>query len=137
MAFYLRISPIGDLVDMGTVNGRRNVVFNVRAMKLDSTTFEEELVKILQGAGLGTPGVNLFASGAAEIPPLSPSTPGPYIVVASTGGIAPSWTHDGGASYHRPSAQISVHATTYSSARAAAKTAYGALAAVNNQTVTP
>ena len=135
MAFFQSIMPDQEPFDMGTdENGRARVVFNVRCVKTPSDTFEEELVKLLETALVGTFGTNIFASSMAAVP----IGDGPYLTIITTGGTAPMYNQNTSTPAHqRPSAQLVARAGSYPAARTMARAAYDALSKVRNVTVNP
>lgn len=132
-ARYLFIDPQQEPFDLGTDDrGRALVRFNIVCMKTESTTFEEEVIKLLEDAGVGTPGVNMFFSSKVAIP----QGDGPYLTVVSTGGIGGRKVQNQAApAYMRPSAALTARAASFTVARTMAWAAYNALAVVRNQTV--
>jgi len=137
MVWYLEIGAIQEPFDNGLDQaGRSETVFNVIAMKQVSGTFIEELVKILENAGVGTRAVNIFATAQAVIP----DGPGPYLSVIETGGAAPLRVHNPPvfqAKYGRPAAQIAVRALDSAVGRAMSYAAYTALLSIRNVEVVP
>lgn len=131
--WYLEVQPQQEPFDVGPdESGRAQCVFNVLVTKRASATFVQELIKVLEDAGLGMGKVNLFGTSQAEIP----AGDGPYLLVRPTSGTAPQGTHnDGAAAYRRPGAQILATAKTWVAAEALALAAYDALVAVRNQQV--
>jgi hypothetical protein len=117
-------------------DGRAMLVFNIDVRKRPSTTFLEELVKILTTAGVGTFNTNIFAGEAARIP--SGDSPGPFLLLVDTSSLSDHETHNAlpGGSYEQPSASVTVIARTYVAARTMALAAHGALRVVRNQDVT-
>lgn len=95
------------------------------------TAWEEELAKLINTAGLGTRGTDLFIGPAAVLPA---DHAGPLVSVIDTGGSMPEWTHqDDG--YERLSAQIVVRAASYVAARTRALAIWRVLDGVRNTTV--
>lgn len=100
-----------------------------------------ELERILVSGGVGTSGINIFVSTAAQIP----TGAGPYLLLTETGGYDAERTHDTAAglpdeepeapghAYERPTAQILVRGATYRSVKTMTKNAYKALIAVRNE----
>lgn len=88
--------------------------------------FLDELAAQIVAAGAGTIGVDLFMSTKAQIP----SGPGPYTVLIETGGTTSRRTQNDN-STERPSAQISVRATSYTIARQRAVQVYNAFGGDN------
>ncbi len=132
-ARYLTIDPLQEPFDFGTDDaGRARSRFNILCEKTESTVFEEEVVKILENAGVGTGGVNIFFSSKASIP----QGPGPYLSVISTGGAGGRKVQNQiRPAYLRPTAAITTRATNYVDARTMAWAAYNALVVVKNQDV--
>jgi hypothetical protein len=90
------------------------------------STFTADLVVLLQDAGLGTYGLEIFKGQKAIIPAGS----GPYTSIIATGGEGESGTHNlsrTAIAYERPSAQIVCRAAKYEDAETAIQTAYSAL----------
>jgi hypothetical protein len=135
MTWYRQIDPQQEPFDGGLDEKNRAVViFNVLAIKSPSNTFIEELLRLLEGDGVGTRNVSLFATSKVALPDGS----GPYLSIVETGGAGPLKMQDPpGPSEQRPTAKLSVHAATYVAARTMARAAYDALAPVRNETVTP
>ena len=135
MALYQKLKPLQPLYDQGADSlNRAKVAFNILAIKSPSSTFEEELVKILVTAGVGVFGTSIFGSSAVVLP----TGPGPYLSITTTGGPGPMYDQDHpGPSWERPTAEIVARAKSYLTARAMAQAAYDALVVVKNQTVTP
>jgi hypothetical protein len=88
------------------------------------------VIKVLNSAGLGTFGTDIFAGPAVALPVGA----GPYISVIDTGGTAPIWTRDA-VKYKRLSVQLVVTATNYELGMARALAAYDALDGIRNTTV--
>lgn len=96
--------------------------------------WEEELIKILNTAGLATSGTDAFGSRSVDLNSLSGD--GPHIIVIDSGGTAPIQAHGAsGSLYERLSAQIVVRAKSYTVARTRALAIWRALHGVRNQTV--
>lgn len=133
---YIRVTCLQDEpIDLGTrENGRVMFVFNVLAIKLASATFEKELCRVIQTAGAGTWGTDLFDSSQAH----PPDGDGPYTTVRSTGGAAGLQVQDEVLpKYHRATASVAVQAKTSEAAKARAFAVHNALAAVITQDITP
>lgn len=138
-AWYLDIDPIQEPFDSGLdEQGRETITFNINVVKASSDTFTEELAKILTDANVGILGANIFISSKVTLPPVEEND-GPYLSIIETGGTNPDRTHNviSPPAYARPSAQVVCRDVKYTVARALARAAYNALAAVRNQTVTP
>jgi len=133
MARYLDIQPLQDPFDDGREGQHQRITFNVAISKVYSETLEEELIKILTDANVGT-SENIFAGSKAAVP----EGEGPYLHVISTGGAAPQRIHNeiSPPAYPQPTAQIVVRANSIVTARTMAFAAYLALSAVRNTTVT-
>jgi hypothetical protein len=90
----------------------------------------DDIVTLLQNAGIGTFNTNIFYSTKVSIP----GGDGPYLQISETSGAPPEWTQDRPKpAYLRPSAQITVYATDYDSARAMSMAAWNALIVTNTQ----
>lgn len=114
--------------------GRAQVAFNISITKTPSDTLEEEVIKILTDASVGTGNTNVFFSKKKDIP----NGAGPYLLVIATGGTFPEMIHnEAGSAWQRPTVQISVRAKSYTVARTMARAAYRALTPIRNLTVTP
>lgn len=133
--WYLALSPQQEPFDLGPDdNGRTQFSFNFLALKRPSAAFIQEILAVLEAAGVGRQGVDLFGSSQVAVP--GPEVDGPFLVVRSTGGAAPVGTHnDGAGAYRQPSAHFLVHGRDAAAAEAMAQAAYGALLAVRNQAV--
>jgi hypothetical protein len=131
--WYLGLTPLGDIIDMGPdARGRNQQSFNMVARKRPSPTFVLEILAALESAGVGTRNVNMFGTSQAIIPDVDTAV----LQVRSTGGIAPEGTHtEGAGAYRRPSVQVIVTALTSSAAEAMAQAAYTALLGVRNREV--
>jgi len=140
-ARYLRIDPLQLPYDLGVdEQGRSKTQFNIFAEKTKSSGakgFEDELVKILEDAGVvvSTGATrNVFVGSNARIP----TAAGPYLSVIATSGVAGQKIQNTpGIEYEKPTALIVVRATDYVVARAKARAAYDVLSVVRNLTVTP
>lgn len=101
-----------------------------------AVSFEEEILKILNDAGLATQRVgstgDTWIGPAGTIP--ATSGDGPFITIIDTGGTAPMETHDG-ITYERLSVQIVVRAVSYSVARTRALAIWRELDGKRNVTV--
>lgn len=68
--------------------------------------FSEEIVYILEQAGLGIYGTSIFTGSASRLPP----GPGPFISIVTTSGTDPDQTHnaaaEGKVAYVRPGTQL-------------------------------
>jgi hypothetical protein len=134
MARYLDIQPLQEPFDDGKEGNHQRVTFNITVSKTESETFEEELIKILTDASVGD-SENIFASSKAAVP----EGDGPFLHVIATGGASPLRIHNviSPPAYPQPTAQLVTRAKSYKAARAMARAAYLALAAIRNTTVTP
>jgi hypothetical protein len=128
--WYLQIQPQQEPFDVGPdAAGRAQCAFNMLATKRPSGTYVQELLGILERAGLGVTKVDLFGTSQSAIP----DGPGPYVLVRPTAGTAPLGTHnDGAGAYRRPGLQVLVTARSWDAAEATARKAYDALIAARN-----
>jgi hypothetical protein len=146
MTWYLEVVPVQEPFDLGLDEpSRLQYVFNVVATKRPSGTFLEELAQVLEDAGVGTRGTDIFLSSNATMPDEN----GPFITLTDTGGPGPLRTHNEAGptavagssamavSYQRPTAQVVTRARSASACRAKAYAAYSALSAVRNREVVP
>lgn len=136
MTWYLEIGALQEPFDNGLDGvGRLEFIFNVMAVKQPSGTFVEELVKVLEDAGVGTRTVTIFATAQAVVPDGN----GPFLSVIETGGAAPFRIHNVpmNVKYSRPAAQIAVRALDPQLGRAMSYAAYNALLSIRNVEVTP
>ncbi len=133
--WYLALSPQQEPFDSGPdENGRTQFACNFLALKCPSATFIQEILAVLEAAGVGTRSVDLFGSSQVALP--GPDVDGPFLVVRSTGGAAPLGTHNEGAgALRRPGVQILAHGRDGEAAEAMAQAAYSALVAVRNREV--
>jgi hypothetical protein len=127
--------PMGLMLDD---QGRATCTFNINVTKRWSTTFLQELVSILEGAGVGALSVSIFVSPAAELPPDSDDAPA-FLTIVATGGTTPQKTHNDIAhpAWTKPSARLTAHHRDYAVAEALAWAAYTALVRVRNLDVVP
>ena len=88
--------------------------------------FLDEIAAKLVAKGVGVSGTSIFVSSKAVIP----TGNGPYLVLIETGGSGPARTQNDTAT-QRPTAQISVRAVAYPTARTMLKAAYDALGGAN------
>lgn len=95
------------------------------------STWHDELLHIFSGAGVGIPGVNMFATTAKTLPKGN----GPFLSVIPTGGSGPDNTHNYTTvpAYQIPGAQIVVRSNSYPAAEAMARRAYNACFATANE----
>jgi hypothetical protein len=91
----------------------------------------EDLGAVLIEHGVGTPGLNMFYSTRALIPP----GVGPYIILIATGGMAPDYVQNDttGPAYQHPGAQVLTRGGDPQATMAKALAAYYALAGVCNR----
>lgn len=137
MTFYREINPRGEPADLGLdeTGQRVMVVVNIDVVKEQSATFEEEIVKLLEDAGVGTRNVDIFVSSQSELP----DGDGPFLHLTSSGGPPPLRKQNQVATpaYPRPSMKIIAYGVTYAAARTLARSAYVALSGVRNQDLAP
>jgi hypothetical protein len=88
--------------------------------------------KLLEDAGLGVFGTDLFIGPGARLP-VAPA-PGPFITIIDTGGSTTIITHDN-KKYPNLSVQLIVTATSYPAGEARARAACDVLDGVRNTTV--
>src|SRR5678816_3386916 len=95
--------------------------------------FIDDIITILQNAGVGTLNSNIFGSTKADVP----SGDGPYLSVRATGGTSPENTHNSTTrpAYLRPGAQLVVTAKSYKTAESMAVKAFNALFPIRNQLI--
>ena len=132
--WYRDIQPLQEPFDLGLDDAGRQIVgFNVLATKRPSATLLQDLLVILEAAGVGRPRVDMFASSLAVLPRPSDDL-GPVLLLRLTGGTGPAGTHnDGAGAYSRPAVQVVVHGASWEAAETMARAAYSALCAVRNQ----
>lgn len=135
MTRYLDIRPLQEPFDLGLDGlSRSQWSFNITVIKTESTTFAAEIIGLLEGASVGTFGVDIFTSSKSVVP----DGDGPYTSLLETGGTAGLRVHDQlKPKYPRPAARIVVRATDPKVAHDLCWVAYNALAGVRNATVTP
>lgn len=107
-------------------------------------TLEEDISKIIQDAGLGSPAVlnmanntwtgSIFIGSNVKLPE-GTSAVGPYISIIATGGLAPDQSHSG-EKLSKPSAQVITRAASYVVARNKANAIHAALSGRHDLTVT-
>lgn len=99
--------------------------------------FADDIVTILEAAGVGVRASTIFVGSKASLPTPGPSSDVAFITLVVTGGSAPEGTHNSidVPGYVRPSAQVVARATHYSAAEAMAQAAYVALFPVRNRFV--
>jgi len=94
--------------------------------------FLDEIAARLVSQGVGVLGSNIILGSKGVIP----AGDGPFISLTETGGSAPTRVHNQSVpNTQRPTAQITVRATSYFVARTKAKAAYLALDGVFNTTL--
>jgi hypothetical protein len=139
--WYLTVDPQQEPTDAGPAeDGRELYSVNFHTMKRPSATVLEELLGVLEDAGVGTIAVSLFGSSAVSIPTRGDPVagPGPFLLLKETGGAGPVGTHnDGAAAYRRPGVQVLVTGESTAAVKAMAYAAYDALVAISNQFVQP
>lgn len=137
MARWIDVYDLGVPHDTGAIdtNGRAVWAVNVMLYKEPSATTTREVVRVLQDAGVGTFGTDLWESSKAPIP----KGDGPFMNVSATGGPSGIRTHNvtSGPTYERPTVMVTVYCSSAQTAEAKARAAYAALLAVKNQTITP
>jgi hypothetical protein len=133
--WYLTVDPQQEPTDAGPAeDGRELYTVNFHMTKRPSPTVLEELLGVLEAAGVGKVGATLFGSSAVSVPPRGdPAGSGPFLLLKETGGAGPVGTHnDGPAAYRRPAVQVLVTGETTAAVKAMAYAAYDALVAVSN-----
>lgn len=136
MALYLTIAVLQEPFDIQPDEAdRARLSFNILALKTASDTFVQEIINLLQTAGVGVFGTNIFASSRANLP----TGNGPFLSIIPTTGMSPMNTQNdiNPPAYQRPGAQIVVRARSYVAAESMARAAYTALVGIRNQTVNP
>lgn len=88
----------------------------------------EELLAVLETAGVGTRGTTLFGASAAALP-----SNGPAVAVVEYGGAAPIETHDGWVPIEQPRVQVAAYADDAATARTLAWAAWDALTGITNR----
>jgi hypothetical protein len=141
MTRYLRITPLQEPFDLGLDDNQRPMVgFNILCEKVESDTFLEEVVRILELAGVGLRGTTIFTTSKSGLPT---SGEGPWLKIRETGGLPGRRIQNQTApAYPRPAAQVVAVAagapdTAYARARTMARAAYVALVAIKNTDVSP
>ena len=101
-------------------------------------SFEEEILSVLNGAGLATRYNGATETGDTTIGPGAriPDGAGPWVELIDYGGRAPAETQNG-SKYERLSIQVVVRATNYDSARTRALAIWRALDGLRDATVSP
>lgn len=130
---YLEINALQSPFSIGNDTSNRAMLsFNVLCVHASAPgTFEEEICKLIQNAGLATLGTDMFYGSLAQIP----TTAGPFVSVIATGGMPPLQTHNND-NFSRPSAQIITRASGYVTARNKANAIHAALNGKHNVTIT-
>lgn len=97
----------------------------------------DDLVTILETAGVGVYGTTIFVGSKAALPTLESESEVAFVSIIAGGGASPEGTHNlvDVPAYVKPSAQIVARAMKYSLAEAKALEAYSALFKVRNQFV--
>lgn len=92
-----------------------------------------DIATVLEAAGIGTYGVNIFLGMRASVPFLPSGMP--VLTVIETGGTRPEGTQNSiiTPAYLRPGAQLIARSINYDTARSMAEGAYLALFGVRNQ----
>jgi hypothetical protein len=138
VTFYQKISPVQPPYDAGKDdNGAQQVAFDALAVREGTTaeTFLDEVVKVLEDAGLGTYGTDIFASSGASLPSSKALT---FLTLYEDPGMGPQKTQNrvSPPAWERPIVHVIAHAATYAAAKARARAASNALATVVNTDVT-
>jgi hypothetical protein len=143
---YLEINALQSPISIGNDQpGRAMLSFNVLCHHSGSPgTFEEDIRKIIQDAGLGSPAVlnmtnntwtgNIFIGSNVKLPEGAGAI-GPYISIVAYGGLSPDQTHDG-QKISKPTAQIITRAISYIVARDKANAIHAAVSGRHNLTIT-
>lgn len=105
--------------------------------------FLNDLAARLVAQGVGTIGATsagvtgIFLGSNAKLPELGQGNgDGPFIVLIQTGGLSPMFVHNyAGAHVRRPSAQVGVRGTKWSTVSPKAEAAYAALNGIWNTTI--
>lgn len=135
--WYLGLQPLQEPADIGLDedSGLVQASCNFLVTKRASTTTLQEIVTVLEAAGVGTEGTDIFGSSKAPVP-TGAANRGPYIHLLLRGGTEPLGTHNEGVgAYRRPSVQVLVRAASWAAAEAKALAAYAALVGVRNELV--
>lgn len=133
MTWYLSVQAPGEPADLGELDDQGRIVyeFNILVQKRGGGVFLDELVQVLEDAGVGDRRVDIFTSSLAGIP----DGDGPFLTIRETPGIGPTGTLQDPVAYRGPGAQILVRATSKPAASAMAQQAFVALLAVANRDV--
>lgn len=137
MTWYQSITPDAQPHDIGLheANGRPQVVFTARVVKAPSDTFLEEVMTLLEAAGVGTRNVTIFASSDAQLP--ANRGDAPFLHLQEEGGVTDLRIHNDVSGYARPSVVVTAMGETYVASRALARAAYAALHVVRNVNIVP
>jgi len=115
---YVAIQPLQEPFDLGELDDsdRVQISFNVVALKRPSVRFLDEIVSVLEAAGVGVEGTTIFSTAKATVP-----RAGACLSILATGGAPPVGTHnDGAGAYRRPGAQLIARAPSWAEASALA-----------------
>lgn len=132
MSRYLSILSVSSPIDIG-IDENNRVMFSLNfevTVSGPSVDLEQEIVQILENAGLATSGTDTFIGSAAVLP----TGNGPYLNIRNTGGTSPLTTHNGDI-YERQSVHIVVRASTYTAARTRTNAVWRELDGTYNTTV--
>lgn len=93
----------------------------------------DDLVTLMEDAGAGTGGTDIFVGPQASIPNIAAGV----ITIRATSGSGPERTHNSVTlpAYINPSAQIVIRAATWPAAQEKARRAYNAVIGVRNQII--
>jgi hypothetical protein len=96
----------------------------------------DDIIYVLEQAGVATPATNLFVGPLAVVPRQLPSGQ-PVLVITATPGAGPTETHNitNAPSYTNPGAQLAGHGIDYDETVALVQDAYDALYPIRNQYV--
>lgn len=143
MPRYQQITALQEPFDLGPWEGYTQWVFNVQIERDYSETQPAlELAAVIEEAGLGVHGRDVFTASVAKVP----SGAGPYVFVTMYGGLAPVKVQNRVLpAMQRPTAQIMVRAKdngnripagASAAAEQRARAVYAALVAVVNRDIT-
>ncbi len=133
-AWYQEINLVQEPIDIGVDGqGRQKYAINISAVKSFSRAFAEEIIGLLETAGVGAFGTDIFGGSVTDVP----DGKGPFLHFIDTGGATPLRTHNeiGPPAYQRPTAQLVARAKSFSAARSMAQDAYDALVGIRNRNV--
>lgn len=133
-AWYQEINVVQEPIDIGLDDtGRQQYAVNISAVKSFSRAFAEEIIGLLEAAGVGTFGTDILGGSITDVP----EGEGPFLHFIDTGGVTPLRTHNeiGPPAYQRPTAQLVARAGTFAAARTMAQDAYDALVGIRNTNV--